>query len=177
MKNLLLAVAFYFLMSFAANAQMQTKFWELEIGKSYSSINEAASLIEDRCTSYRINSNALEVRQGRFGGYDWDFIDFTFAGRVEKKLYKVEFVNCYKTKGVAVDMATPLYQSLKNKYGMPEKTGTIEYRWSFQNDAHVCLLKVIESEGQGGGVYWYVVLTYCDLNSSRQVSNNEESEL
>ena len=177
MKNVLLVFAFCFLISFPVSGQMQTKFWELELGKSYTSINEAALLIKDRCSSYRINGDVLSAFQGRFGGYNWDFIDFTFTGGSERCMFVVEFVNYYETKEDAVDMATPLYQSLKSKYGMPEKVGTIEYRWSFQENAHVCILKVFESESKSGDVYWYAVLTYSDIKAYKQTASNEDDEL
>ena len=101
-----------------AMAQIQTKFWGLELTGSYESLERAKTTIANRCTYAEVKDNVISAMHGSFGGYDWNFIDFSFyKGMYYKTLYFVSFQSYHKTQASAQSKFDSLLNSLNDKYG------------------------------------------------------------
>ncbi len=165
-----------------ANAQIQTKFWGLELSKHYSSLNQVREIISDRCDYAIIDGDSIIARVGSFGGYDWSHIMFGFYNEYNTKaLYSVIFLNTYSTRASAKDRYDSLFNALSNKYGTPEDIGStyddFRYRWSDEDSNNSCLLRLNIEEAIGGNLCWCVCISYLSHDYAELASEQDEDEL
>lgn len=159
-------------------AQVQTKFWGLELAQWYESLESARQKIDERCTlSYRGDDTITAIR-GSFGGYDWDTITFCFYEHNKYGLYGVNFASNHQARHTANEKFNILLNALSEKYGTPRKTSD-EYEdtsrlWT--DDINSCMLTLMRTTSKGGEYYWYVNLTYVNdvLNSLSLKKSNDE---
>lgn len=180
MKKLII-ISFVLLLSVCAKAQIQTNFWGLELSKSYS-LYDAKNIISRNCRLVKIEGNNLYCSDGRFGGYDWNFIDFTFYVQGgTNRLYWVAFSQNFNSKEAAMDRFVLLRDALSNKYGEAldgdAEPTRVSKMWMFLEDVHVCNLVLEKSESKGGDIFWYVNLQYSNSDILSQTISNENEEL
>ena len=151
-----------------ASGQIQTKFWGLELSKFYSSLDVAQRIISERCAYADIDGNSISATRCSFGGYDWNFANFSFyqGSILSKALYNVEFSSYHQTLDSAKIKYDNLASSLTNKYGKTFNTSNDyenrHYFWTEDNSPYSCYLRLTRAESKGGEIYWYVILSYCD---------------
>lgn len=163
---------------YMANAQIQTKFWGLELSKRYTSLTAAKGIISDRCASAKIVGNAIEARDGTLGGYDWDTVGFYFYDDgTHQALYSVGFASDHEHLQSAKDKYQKLLDTLTSKYGegIPLNEGIESKGWIDDDMRYLCTLSMHKSIGEEGTA-WFVVLVYNDqdLVSDRQKQQEDE---
>lgn len=162
------------------NAQIQTKFWGLELSKTYTSLGSAKTIISDKCDFSEIDKTDIVAYEGSFGGYTWDSAYFCFhADRYGYSLYEVIFSSHYKSSETARSRYNSLLKSLNNKYGEHySSTNTYQDTSVFwKENRYACFLSIRESESRGGELFWYVTLTYLDSYYLDLSIEEGESEL
>ena len=97
-----------------SNAQIQTKFWGLELSSFYyESLETLEGRISDRCKYTQVRDNSIVAMDGKLGGYDWNFVTFRFyKGEFSRGLYAVSFSKNYETRVYAKPTYTQLLESL-----------------------------------------------------------------
>lgn len=174
---LFLALCFYV----SANAQIQTKFWGLELSKPYTSIEGAQGIMDDRCEYSFIDNNSILAGKGTFGGYEWNHVSFQFHKKnLYWFLYKIAFSSHHTTITYAIDKYSFLLESLKVKYGEPTFHNMDEgvvVIWNDANNSHGCSLSWTKSESKGGEVFYYVDLEYYNVDYLREVYQQGKNEL
>jgi hypothetical protein len=175
MKKLVLSV-FASIICMVCNAEIQTKFWELELNKTYTSLEEAKKIINDRCqiafTSKILNK--INAVNGVFGGYEWKVADFYFNKTNRGyTFYMVSFFN----EHISVDSANQEYEmigkALTAKYGKPQGSlGNREQSKCWIKGSTGCYLVCIEEQGKH-----VIVLTYGDMQGVLQSLRVRENEL
>lgn len=174
----ILTITFALLISVLANAQIQTKFWGLELSKRYSSLMVAKNIIANKCQYAEIKGNEISASKGSFGGYDWNFIDFDFYNQ---SFYLVHFSSYHTTRELAKYKFDSLLRALSNKYGDPYNSSDdyedITRLWITPESQISCTLSINKSESKGGDVYWYVDLSYYDKYLLVQSKLQDEDEL
>lgn len=165
------------------NAQIQTKFWGLELSKWYPSLSNAKSIISDRCeyVSLEVN-NKLLAMDGSFGGYSWEFATFSFyKGEDWSVLYDVYFSNPYTQYDTAKSRYDSLLESLSDKYGnsyvTKDEFDDVINIWSEDLSDIRCMLRLHRAESKGGENYWYVDLNYYDMNRIEKIVEQQDDEL
>ena len=176
MKRLVLFV-FAILLTSSLSAQIQRKFWGLELSKSYT-LSNAEQFISDKCEWSKINKEGITAYKGYFGGREWDFATFRFfANRYGNTLYAVTFSNNYNTLASAQDTFNSLRKSLDDKYAAFKVNDSDEMSATWlENDRIFCWLQMYRSESKGGDVFWYVDLNYIDgyyLDMATESSDDE----
>ena len=166
-----------------SNAQIQTKFWGLELSSFYyESLETLEGRISDRCKYTQVRDNSIVAMDGKLGGYDWNFVTFRFyKGEFSRGLYAVSFSKNYDTRISAKPIYTLLLESLTNKYGTPielknEYTKT-SVAWGSKEGKYRCSLELMEGESRGGKMLWYINLDYWDDNLLTLSIKQEEDEL
>lgn len=163
------------------SAQIQTKFWGLELSKGYVSISNAKDIIDTKCAYAYIQNDRISTRSGTFGGYNWDYTDFLFFnGHTSWILYKASFNSHHTTERNAIEKFYSLLESLVAKYGAPETSSIDEgivSIWYDEKTTNGCSLSRIKSESNGGEVLYYVSLEYYNAEYLRKVFYQEKSEL
>lgn len=154
-------------LSVSASAQIQTKIWGLELSKFYSSLEDAKNQISSRCDYAEVDGESISATRGSFGGYDWNFIDFSFyRGSYSRALYNVHFSSYHQTRDSAKSKYDSLADALTNKYGETLNTSneydSAHYMWTEHDSPYSCSLRLLRNESKGGEMYWYVILSYCD---------------
>lgn len=161
-----------------ASAQIQTKFWGLEMGATYASLELAKETIKSKCHSCEIKENGIKSKGGQFAGYNWDFVDFSFYNNT---LFFVHFSSYYKTQDLANEKFYSLYYSLITKYGQPfsenhnNKTSLSDV-WCDDTSMR-CFLHLLKAESMAGHENWYVNLTYYNNNIFNMSLEAELDEL
>lgn len=165
----------------SVNAQIQTKFWGLELSNWYSSLEAAKEIIADKCDYAYIEDNCIKANQGNFGGYEWKFITFDFyKGAMNYSLFDVNFSSNHQTYSSAKNKYDILLSSLTNKYGIPytndEDPEDVSHIWADDGE-YRCMLEITRAESKGGEIYWYVTLDYYDLELLSLKVKKENDEL
>ena len=130
-----------------SKAQIQSKFWGLELSKTYPSLRYAGNIIANRCESLEVHDglNQIIAEQGVFGGNEWDYAGFYFfESSVGQTLYMVSFFNKYKTILPAKRTFDLLAEALTDKYGTPiikEDETVLLNLWGKKSEDACCLLK------------------------------------
>ena len=165
---------------YIANAQIQTKFWGLELSKRYTSLTAAKSIISDRCAYSRIDGNNIEASDGTLGGYDWGTVVFNFSQ--DNTLYSAGFASEHDYLYEAKNKCQQLLNSLTAKYGEPtfDRTdvteGYVEYKtWLDESGKYYCILAIPNPTIED--TTWYVTLIYTDLELFSQLREQQEDEL
>lgn len=173
MRRLLIVLAL--LISVIANAQIQTKFWGLELAKCYGSLDEAREIISQRCKHSMIQDNQIVALDGNLGGYNWNYATFSF---LDNTLYSVSFVSYYKTFEDAVDKTAHLEVDLTRKYGKSYKAeGTLTYYWADEDFTNKCYLDLSEGMSNGGEKLWYITLNYWNKSLNENATQQIKDEL
>ena len=105
-----------------SQAQIQTKFWGLEMSAHYPSLEYAKKIIANRCESLEVNNklNQIIAERGVFGGQEWDYAGFYFHKSCDgQTLHMVSFFNKYKSVTPAQREYEFLEEALTKKYGKP----------------------------------------------------------
>lgn len=178
-------VVLFFAICFCAisNAQIQTKFWGLELSSFYyESLETLEGRISDRCKYTQVRDNSITAMDGKFGGYDWDFATFRFyKGEFSRGLYAVSFSKHYETRINAKPIYAQLLVSLANKYGvfveLKNEYAETSVAWGTKEGKYRCLLSLIEGESKGGEMLWYINLDYWDDNLLTLSIKQDENEL
>jgi hypothetical protein len=162
-----------------ANAQIQKQFWGLEFSKEYSSLEDAKNIISDRCECATLERDGIYAKNGSFGGYDWEYIQFQFYRKADARiLTNVAFANWYSTKDAANEREDSLYSALCNKYGTWDYINADEgyIVWNEYNTGgepiYYCMLSMSQTESEA----WVVSIVYTDICSTElaEKQNNEE---
>lgn len=159
-----------------ANAQIQTKFWGLELSEHYTSLTSAKNIISDRCAYASVEDDSIYALVGKFGGHTWNLVTFGFyQGVYSKALCSVSFIKECDDKDSAITMYTSLMRSLNDKYKDCSKVigDDMQAIWSDSVDKYRCSLTL---DGKTNGV-WFVTLIYCDRGLLELALEQEESEL
>ena len=146
-------------LSVIANAQIQTKFWGLELSEYYPSLESAIGIISDRCEYTDIEDNTIVAMDGKFGGYEWKFVYFAFYNEAHYKvLYNVRFSDNHKNRDTAMSEFESLAKSLKNKYGEPpiceNSNDKIVNMWIDEDGTYSCMLQVEKGTSKGGDLVY-----------------------
>lgn len=154
------------------SAQIQTKFWGLELSKRYPSLKHAKEIISNKCEHALIESAEIRTQGGRFGGYYWAFGTFVFH---DCCLARVNFGSVHP-ETEAAEKYSALYETLKKKYGSSKVSssddGSIHNLWVGDEDPNRCALSLIKGEDAN---HW-VLLSYSSRELTylmEQVSENE----
>lgn len=98
-----------------------------------------------------------------FGGYEWSNVSMTFNSY---GLYGVEFQQNFNSRENALSVFDTLSSTLIRKYGPAFSSDTDswnEKEYYFTDGIRVCSLRFIYSESRGGGMFYYVILSYADM--------------
>lgn len=182
MKRIILLLAF-FCISFSSSAQIQTKFWGLELSRRYLSLSQAKDIVSNKCKYVDIEENSIKAFDGFFGGYNWDFITFDFHKSTPVyswTLYTTSFSSYHKNSEDAKRKYQLLQNSLTTKYGSPsllERDDELLSSWAGAESRIYCLLKYEKGMSRGGDMYFYVTLNYIDRDVLDLSVQQQESEL
>lgn len=191
----IVAALFAICIFITSNAQMQTRFWGLQFGYTWSSLESAKGRIAGHCAHSFVDNNTVTAYQGTFGGYDWDIIDFHFfqdSPKAYKIFYLVTFHKIYETLESAQSTYESILNSLRYKYGYHLDKETMELAQEYDEilamsghneyckrtwliDSYGCSLCMQYIEIQGRE-FISVNLTYADreyLNKSVRQSREE----
>ena len=164
---------------YMANAQIQTKFWGLELSKRYTSLAAVKNIISDRCASSRIVGNTIEAKNGTLGGYDWDTVGFYFHDDGKHQaLYSAGFASGHEHLQGAKDRYQKLLDTLTSKYGerISLNEGIESKGWIDDDMRYLCTLSMHKSIGEEGTI-WMVVLVYNDQDFVSYLQKQQEDEL
>lgn len=164
----------------AAHSQIQNKFWGLVLSECYTSLTQVKDLINDKCEYVNIEEDNISAFKGKFGGYDWKFIDFSFyKGYYSYMLYHVRFSSAFKEKSTAEDRFNGLKMSLQSKYSEMDVSNPEKYsfNWRDNESRHSCHLSMQLAESKGGELLWYVNLSYYDAGLLNKAVSEDEEEL
>lgn len=161
-----------------ASAQIQNKFWGLELSEYYPSIEFAKEIVSSRCESAWIDEKGIMTKNGRFGGYVWDRNSFTFYNY---RLAEVAFGSKHD-KAKAEEKYLALLEILKKKYGTnldsyevhTSENGSLYNFWESDNDPNCCALALIKQDNSKN--YW-VYLIYRSRELRDLIKNEAENEL
>lgn len=167
---------------YMANAQVQTKFWGLEISQQYASLSQAKRIISERCEYSAIEDNCILGQKGTFGGYEWDFANFYFHQEgLEHTLYLVVFQSYHKSREAAREKYQSLSNALTQKYGIsPNTTKEVNGEssmWDVGDSRYNFSLHMEQSESQGKEMLWYVHIGYYDIDLLIARKDQSENEL
>lgn len=160
----------------AAHSQIQNKFWGLVLSKSYTSLTQVKDLINDKCEYVYIEEDNITACKGKFGGYEWDFINFSFY---KYRLYNVRFSSVFKEKSTAEDRFNGLKMSLQSKYSEMDVSNPEKYSffWRDNERGHSCNILMHLAESNSGELLWYVHLSYFDAKLLNKAVSEDEEEL
>lgn len=177
MKRLLIAI-FALLITSGASAQMQTKFFGLELGKEYNSNLDLLRADLKKYSSWiETKRDQLTLHDVKFGGYDWNFARYDFAGHDKKKLVAAGFAKSSEDQQeLGLKMAS-LMIKLYEKYGEPSPESKVEEKdslltWDLDDGRHRCMLSFSEYKG-----LWIMTLMYISMEAGRQAKQSEINEL
>lgn len=165
------------------SAQIQTKFWGLELGnKYYNSVKEAQAIISTHCEFNEIEGDAITAFNGSFGGYEWRFVDFSFIkGTIYYSLFDVTFSHNFSNYESAKKRYDSLCETLNKKYGIIYNTrkenNELSDTWSDNNTSNRCLLRLHKEVSKGGETFWYVDLSYWNGYLLERAIAKDEDEL
>ena len=164
------------------SAQIQTKFWGLELCEYYNSIEEAQVIIQNRCEDTEIERDVITAYNGTLGGYEWKFINFHFTKVLAHYgLYLVDFSYNYKSIEDAESRYYSLKESLERKYGLQRDThienGEMTDVWTDDSTSTCCILRLQKKISIGGDMFWYVFLSYHNGDLLGYAIAKEEEEL
>lgn len=176
MKRLLICLL-AICIGYMANAQIQTKFWGLELSKRYTSLTAANSIISDRCSfSTIIDNNIIEANNGTLGGYDWGTICFYFCkDGIYQALYSAGFASRHEYLYEARDKYQKVLNSLTSKYGdgiRINDLGIESKGWIDESRKYLCTLTIVKQD-----TAWYVTLVYNDQDLVTYYQEQQEDEL
>ena len=178
MKKILIIV--FALLSVNATAQIQTKFWGLELSSFYQESLETLKIrIADKCQYAMVVDGGINAIDGRFGGYYWDFVRFSFCGgKYGKEFYQVYFVSSTDAYASAIDKYDGLLNTLTEKYGKPIKSDNNQtsVTWFNESRRYVCSLS-LNGPSTKGEKPWSVYLTYADVDVLKVELDKEQDEL
>lgn len=164
-----------------SNAQIQTKFWGLEMSKSYYvSLETLRDIISHECEYAKIEGNTVSTLDGTFGGREWDFSRFEFYNDGQSnRLYSVRFSSYHNSYGSAKGKYDSLLSSLSGKYGeardYSKSENELSKAWGLTDSPYGVSLDLTFSESAGGEWYWYVVLWYIDYDTlNLSIKQNDE---
>lgn len=174
MKKILIIVLAFLCLN--ATAQIQTKFWGLELSSLYyESLETLKDKILDKCQYAIVDGDAIGAINGKFGGYYWDFVRFKFSmSRYGKVFYQAYFVSSHDTHIVAANKYDGILATLMEKYGQPSKNQNGEVLWFDENGRYACTLKL---GGSGEEKSWSIYLMYADTSVLQEELEKEEDEL
>lgn len=181
MKKLLVFL-FAICTSITINAQIQTKFWGLELSKYYPSLSQATEIVSQKCKYARIEDDSIYAIGGSFGGYYWDSVRFHFCnGYYSKALDNVIFFSDHSSQSSAREQYNSLFRALCKKYSAPEKLSDsyddISHRWRKEGSKYSCMIRLLKIESTYGNTSWCVCLSYLDHHLAESVIAQEENEL
>lgn len=163
-----------------ANAQIQTKFWGLELSKSYISLYAVKNMISDKCERIEIKDNSISGRNGKFGGYNWGFVDFGFYKEASSHftLSQVYFTD-YSDYKTAKERYDYLLSALSNKYGESNtkisSEQTVNY-WSMPSKPHCCFL-FLKKQNDISEDCWSTTLVYSNHELLKLTLKEDTDEL
>lgn len=175
---ILLAICF----GLNSNAQIQTKFWGLELSSFYyESLETLKNRITDKCQYAMVGDNEISAMNGKFGGYYWDYISFKFyKGEFSRGLHQVYFASNHADYSSARGKYNNLLETLVNKYGAPEQPQNSSKRnaanWFSTDRKYACSLSLVGSDNQGEEKPWTVYIMYADVNLLKLELNKEKEE-
>jgi hypothetical protein len=146
-----------------ADAQIQRRFWGLELHACYKTIQLAKNQITESHNSVEIsNNNQIFVYGGEFGGLYWDLASFGFYNNKINDSYdlaEVSFLIVRENYGSAEVIYNALSHRLKNKYGAPvyesKNSDSASFNWE-DSEKYICSLLIDKSCDQK----WIVALIY-----------------
>lgn len=166
-----------------ADAQIQRRFWGLELHGYYGTIEIAKSEIAKRCASLSMRAdNEILAYGGVFGGFDWDLTSFEFYVNKNNESYdfmQVTFLSVHKDYNLAELRYNALSRMLKNKYGTPVSESSNSDDASFywiDLENYICGLRISKSFDYNTNQEWAVSLIYTcgELNELHQKQKEEE---
>lgn len=166
-----------------SNAQVQTKFWGLEMSKTYYvSLETLKDIISYECEYAEIEGDTIDALDGSFGGREWDFSRFSFYNDGQSnRLYSVRFSSYHNSYDSAKNKYDSLLRSLSSKYGeardYSKSENELSKGWMFMDSPYGVTLDLTFSESKGGGWYWYVVLWYMDYDTYNLSAKQDDAEL
>ena len=178
-----IAIVFTICVCICSNAQIQTKFWGLELSSFY---NEPLEVLKDRisekCQHAEIEKDAINATEGKFGGYFWDLISFKFQeSRQSNGFYQVHFVSCHETCVTAREKYETLRDILSDKYGTPKQLNEDDNKgdaiWLDTNGKYTCYLSFSCTDATKVSKPWCVYIAYTDLDILKLKLNGERDEL
>lgn len=167
MKKFLLIIILGFFMAISANAQIQRKFFDFQLGLSTKT--EMTNHFKARGNNVRYLDNTIAVDDVIFGGMKWN--EF-YADYYKNKLYRMYFLISSYSKDKLDTMWDILNRRIGKKYAsyyVNSKSSEKE-KWYYDGKT-VCNLKY-EYEDK-----WYLAIIYFDEKMYNQKNDEEENEL
>lgn len=164
-----------------ADAQIQRRFWGLELHACYKTIQIAKNQITESHNSVEIsnNNNQIFVYGGEFGGLYWDLASFGFYNNKINDSYDlvdVSFLSVHESYGSAEVIYNALSRRLKNKYGAPvyesKNSDSASFDWE-DSENYICSLLISKSLDQK----WSVALIYTCWELKNLCLKQKEEEL
>jgi hypothetical protein len=178
MKKLIL-VLITFCYCLISNAQIQTKFFGLELSKTYSSLGVAKSILSQRCEHIDIDKDEISAYNIQFGGHQWEGVRFEFfktpTGYI---LYRVFFCNPDTEPAIAKVTHISLLNSLNKKYGKPiDKSDELQQIWILPPKTNICCSLLCVNYSYGNRECWGLTLQYTDLIWLEEEKSENDAEL
>lgn len=145
----------------AQTSDIQNTFFGVRFGTS----QEAAGTILMRKGIIAISDyNQLDFYEVTLGGYGWRHVAMHFN---DYGLYEVYLECNFNSRDSALSMFNGLFSALTRIYGSyssSDFSSLNDKSCIFRDDERVCALDFMYGESKGGDMFYYVTLSYCDIN-------------
>ena len=179
LKKLLIFVSCLISTSAFAQDLIQSNFSGYQLSKYYSKYE----MLEyaDQVDGF-FYGDKIEAFNFKFGGIEWKFATMYFYDILEEGkggfFYQVLFSTPFKSKEICMSSYDDLLTALTKKYGEGMKSDGKDIRSSYWRDGkRSCLLSAALQESKGKEMYWYLTLTYGDIELVLRLAEEAENEL
>ena len=145
----------------AQTAEIQDTFFGVRFGTS----QEAAGTILMRKGIIAISDyNRLGLYEVTLGGYEWRHVTMHFN---DYGLYEVYLECNFNSRDNALSMFNRLFSNLTRIYGSyssSDFSSLNDKSYMFMDDERMCVLGFTYGVSNGGDMFYYVSLGYCDIS-------------
>lgn len=170
MKRFLFCLALSMIFITPMYSQIQNRFFGYMFGsRMYHMVDAMGDNL------YLKEDDNLSVKDVKFGGLSWDYAEMQYFN---DQFSSISFSLVNKSEKVASDYFRLLKDKLDDKYNLYKFSQSCTSRRVVYTDfENVCMLEYKYCQSKGGEMYWYLDLSYWNLELSKKVIDTHNSEL